>query len=156
FVGGVSAADIKSNGKKDNQRAAAPKLVTVTYPVADLIVPVDMDLCAHSCEPQGGPQRRGPQTLEDTLMQTITKAIARDSWKDVGGQGTMQYFPLGMALVVTQTEAVQQEVFALLKALRRLQDLEISFQVMIAEVPDYALDRFRSEQGIDIRAASGN
>src|SRR5438552_3452835 len=123
FVGGVCAADVESNSKK-KQPAEAPKLKLVTYPVADLVVPVDMDLTDNGCALEGGPRRCGSQALNDRLMQTIMNTIARDTWKDVGGQATMQYFPLGMALVVHQSVAVHKEILALLQALRRLQDQE--------------------------------
>ena len=46
FVGGGWAADVKTNAKKDNPGAETPKFKVVAYPVADLIVPVDMEPCA--------------------------------------------------------------------------------------------------------------
>ena len=68
------------------------QLVQRTYAVADLVVPIDMDN-----EP-GKPADR--TTREAELMSLILSAVAPDSWESVGGVGTLQYFPLGMALVV--------------------------------------------------------
>src|SRR5207244_11263657 len=50
------------------------------------------------------PQRRPGQPTEDLLINLIQNTVAPNSWKDVGGQGTIQYYPLGMALVVNQTQ----------------------------------------------------
>ncbi len=35
------------------------------------------------------------QTMEDLLINLIKNTIAQNTWSDVGGQGTIQYFPLG-------------------------------------------------------------
>jgi hypothetical protein len=102
--------------------AAKGRVRTVTYSVADLVVPdcavKDCALVKHACPQQSQAPGR---TLEDLLMGLIQTTIAPNSWAQVGGAGTVQYFPLGMAIVVNQTADVQEEVAALLEALRRLQ-----------------------------------
>src|SRR5206468_1871383 len=45
-------------------------------------------------------------TIEDLLINLITNTVAPNSWSSVGGPGTIQYYPLGMALVVNQTQEV--------------------------------------------------
>jgi type II secretory pathway component GspD/PulD (secretin) len=66
-------------------------------------------------------------------------------------RGTIQYFPLGMALVVNQTPAVQEEVRELLAALRRLQDVEVAVTVRVVKVRDSVLENFDLEPPTDAR-----
>ncbi len=100
------------------------KLVTVTYPVADLVVPVE-DLF-------GGQNKNAPKrTLERELITLVTTAIRPATWSANGGPGRAQYYPLGMGLVVTAEKDVQQDVAKLLKALRKLQEVEVAIDVRI-------------------------
>src|SRR5262249_47776350 len=131
------AAHAQSRRKRQMQpveasRGEEPKLVVVAYPVADLVVPIDME--------PGTSNKRDKDTLENKLMETIKQSIAPRSW--TAGEGTIQYYPLGMALVVTQTPAVQEEVQALLAALRRAQDCEVAVEFKLVEVPDAVCERF--------------
>jgi type II secretory pathway component GspD/PulD (secretin) len=82
-----------------------------------------------------GPRIAGG-TIEDQLMSLIKNTVARDTWDDVGGQGKVQYFPLGMALVINQTQEAQEEITQLLAALRRLQDLEVSIEMRLVSVSE--------------------
>ena len=50
------------------------------------------------------------QTMQDMLIKLITNTIAPDSWAAVGGSGTIDYMPIGLALVVNQTPDVQEQV----------------------------------------------
>src|SRR5207247_1221842 len=84
--------------------------------------------------PQVTTTRLPGQTIEDVLIKVITTSIAPDSWSDVGGKGTIQYFPLGLALVVNQTQDIQEQVADLLAALRRLQDLEVAIEMRLITV----------------------
>jgi type II secretory pathway component GspD/PulD (secretin) len=103
-------------------------MVTRTYAVADLIIP-----------PGAG---RGPMvTLEDELVGLITRDVAPGSWSETGGPGTIDYFPLGMALVVNQTPEVQTEVARLLEALRWLDPQEVSIEARILSLSDSGIER---------------
>ena len=82
-------------------------------------------------QPGGGPAASNWQTtkgnshtIEHLIINLITNTISPDTWESSGGQGRIQYFPLGHALVVSQIQEVQEEVQALLNALRRLQDIQ--------------------------------
>src|SRR5439155_2291861 len=44
-----------------------------------------------------------PKTTEESLIQTIIHTVSPQSWSAVGGAGTIDYFPLGYALVINQT-----------------------------------------------------
>ncbi len=103
------------------------KLVQAVYPVADLVVPVDEDASA--------------KTLEDRLIRLITDTVAPTTWSESGGRAKVEYYPLGMALVVRQTPAVQQQVADLLASLRRLQDVEVGVEVRIVSVPESFFER---------------
>lgn len=181
---------------------AKGKLVQVTYPVADLVVPVQdtthpglTDLTQLLNQPNqmmyggtqptlpqynlpnaqpissyGGSQHasnngfgssyQGPsgpvgvsgqrqnwgspgpkQTIEDQLIKLISNTIAPDSWSEVGGKGQIQYFPLGLGLVVTQTQDIQEQIADLLQALRRLQDLEVAIEIRLISVSESFFER---------------
>ncbi len=112
----------------------APPLVTKTYPIADLVVPINMD-------PASGEPFNEMQTLEGDLMRLITHTVAPKSWASVGGRGALQYYPLGLALVVTQTEENHADIRDLLTALRRLQDVEVAVQLRVVSTSGCVLDR---------------
>ena len=68
-----------------------------------------------------GDQFKAPERMEELLIKLITSTIAPESWSDVGGKGTIQFFPIGNALVVgQQTPDIQEQIVALLAALRKL------------------------------------
>ena len=48
-------------------------------------------------------------TLERELIRLITSTIKPDSWSALGGEGSIEYFPLGMALVINQSPEVIEE-----------------------------------------------
>jgi Flp pilus assembly secretin CpaC len=81
-------------------------------------------------------QVRAPQkTLEDRLIRLIVSTVKPESWDVNGGRGTIDYFPLGMALAVNQTAEVQEQISHLLAGLRRLQDEQIAVEVRVINVP---------------------
>lgn len=89
--------------------------------------------------------------LPNLLIHLITNSIAQDSWKDVGGEGSIQYFPLGLALVVNQTQEVQEEIVALLAALRRLQDLQVAVEMRLVAVSESYFERMGMDFDVNIR-----
>jgi hypothetical protein len=60
------------------------------------------------------------KTPED-LIKLVTDTVEPFSWQANGGEGTIDFFPLGRALVVRQTAGVQEQVGDILEVLRRLQ-----------------------------------
>jgi type II secretory pathway component GspD/PulD (secretin)/tetratricopeptide (TPR) repeat protein len=88
------------------------------------------------------------QTIEDELIKLITKAIKPESWSEMGGPGTIEYYPLGMALVVSQTPDIQEQIADLLAALRRLQDIEITIEVRFITLREQFFERM----GLDFAA----
>jgi hypothetical protein len=120
-------------------------LITRTYSVADLVIPVDNFACQKIAGQPAMKLRKAEKTLEDKLIALIQKSVKPTSWSEMGGQGTIQYFPLGMALVVTQTANVQEEIADLLRALRRLQNLEVAVECRVFSVPPATLKKICSE-----------
>jgi type II secretory pathway component GspD/PulD (secretin) len=174
------------------------KLVTKTYQVADLIIPVENHTAPDSANmtkllekmgnqpaalqttgatpymnpnsmrtgtpvgsPTGGsaapasssaPEKgRAPgQTLEDVLIKMITSTIKPESWSDMGGPGTIEFFPLGMALVINQTPDIQEQVAELLTALRRLQDLEVTVEVRFIALDEAFFERIGLDFNLNV------
>lgn len=89
--------------------------------------------------------------LEDLLVDLIKSTIQPTSWKDMGGPGTIQYFPMGMALVINQTQEVQGDVEDLLKALRRLLDMEISIEMRLVLVSESFYERIGVDFDVNLR-----
>jgi general secretion pathway protein D len=125
--------------------AKGRRLVTTTYQVADLVVPVDCEARrivvgpgqAEAVSPwKPSATVKARNTGEEPLIRLITNTIQPRSWSERGGPGTIDYFPLTMALVINQTPDVQDQIQDLLQALRRLQDQEVSVEVRIATLPE--------------------
>jgi general secretion pathway protein D len=91
------------------------------------------------------------QTMERMLIDLIKNAVSKNSWSDAGGKGEIQFYPLGMALVVNQTLEVQEEVAALLNALRRLQDLEIAVEMRMVSVSEAFFEKMGLDFDINIK-----
>lgn len=130
FVAGLLAAGAVVVISCVAAQAAAPPdvcssgLVTRVYAVADLVVPLD-----------AVSNRPGPvQTIEGKLMHLIQGSIQPHTWCLAGGEGHIDYYPLGMSLVVTQTASVQEQVADLLAALRRMQDVEVTVEMRFLTV----------------------
>src|SRR5262249_42468853 len=86
-----------------------------TYPVHDLLA-----WCEHRGIWCGVELERviGPGTAEQ-LIRFVTETVSPNSWSEKGGPGTIDYYPLGKALVVNQVPFVQEQVEELLSALGR-------------------------------------
>jgi general secretion pathway protein D len=112
----------------------------VTYSVGDLVIPID------DCDKTPGQPR---ETTEAQLMELVRALVAPSSWQERGGQGTLQYYPLGMSLVVNQTPEAHAAIADLLKALRRLQDIQVAVELrMVSTSPATGAD-FRKQAGFE-------
>lgn len=89
-------------------------------------------------------------TLEGVLMDLITNTIHPESWSKVGGPGTIDYYPLGMALVVNQTPDIQEQVAELLSALRRLTDLEVAMELRLISLDESFFERIGVDFSMNI------
>jgi hypothetical protein len=116
----------KAVRKKESLQTKKEKAHMVTYPVADLVVPIEgLDVAL------GSNQKKPVKTKEDWLIKKIKRTVSPASWADSGGTGTIDYFPLGMALVVNNTPRVQAQVKYLLETMRRVQDVQVVAEIRI-------------------------
>lgn len=90
------------------------------------------------------------KTLEDVLIKLITNTIKPDSWDSMGGPGTIDYFPLGMALTINQTPDIQEQIQELLHALRRLQDMEVAIEIRFITLSEAFFERIGLDFNINI------
>lgn len=91
------------------------------------------------------------QTAHEMLMNLIKNTIAPNSWMEVNGAGTLEYMPIGMALVVNQTPDVQEQVLELLDALRRLQDLQIAIEVKLITLSETFFERIGLDFNLNVK-----
>jgi general secretion pathway protein D len=151
-------------------RPGQGELVQVTYPVADLVVPISPAPCATRAgtadllrevlaRPKGPARQadceagRPLKTTEARLMKLIRNTVAPASWRGRGGPGRMEYQPTGLGLVVYQTQDVQEQVGDLLAALRRLQDLEVAVEVRLVSVSEAFCERLGTDVGVHLGTA---
>jgi hypothetical protein len=118
-----------------------PVTICRVYPVADLVIPIAGTFAASTKD--GKPDTN--RTHEDKLIQLICSTLSPRSWASQGGEGSIDYYPLSMALVVRQTPEVQDQVADLLAALRRLQDIEVSVELRFVTVSDECLAKLGIE-----------
>ena len=90
---------------------ANSQLVARVYPVGDLLA---------------GPHRRGPAagTLTAPIIDNITSTIAPTTWDEVGGPSSIQEFSASQSLVISQTDAMHEQIVELLTALRQARDAQ--------------------------------
>jgi type II secretory pathway component GspD/PulD (secretin) len=100
-----------------------------------------------------GVQRpRAPgETMEQLLMDLIQGTIQPHTWKNMGGPGTIQFYPLGMALAINQNQEVQGDVEDLLRALRRLQDMEIAIEMRVVLVAESFYERIGVDFSLNLK-----
>ncbi|HLN29071.1 MAG TPA: hypothetical protein VK395_15085 [Gemmataceae bacterium] len=67
------------------------------------------------------PSGTTPAHQEENLIKLITKYVRPSTWSSVGGTGTIEYYPLGRALVVNQSAATVAEINDLLASLEQIQ-----------------------------------
>jgi hypothetical protein len=109
-----------------SQKDAAEEMVRRSYPVGDLVIPVcgaREDVCQASC-----PGMPNSDTTEARLISLITSGVAPETWCAKGGKGTIDYTPVTMTLIVSQTTAVHKQVGDLLTALRKEQDVQVALE----------------------------
>jgi type II secretory pathway component GspD/PulD (secretin) len=95
------------------------------------------------------PPEAGP-ALHELLIKLITTTIKPESWSDMGGPGTIQYWPLTMALVINQTPDIQEQVAELLAALRRLQDVQVAVEVRFISLSEAFYERIGLDFNVNV------
>jgi type II secretory pathway component GspD/PulD (secretin) len=127
------------------------------YAVADLVVPARNDLTPGQFSPavSGQPMVTIEQcrsTQEDRLIDLITSKVQPHCWTKSGGPCVIQFYPIGMGLVVNGPDDVQAEVAAMLDSLRKSQDATISVGLQFMTVSTDFLERFGLNKDLNIQA----
>jgi general secretion pathway protein D len=82
----------------------------------------------------------------DSLIDLIVSTVATETWaENGGGEAEVRPFPTNLSLVISQTQAVHEEIADLLEQLRRLQDLQVTIEVRFLQLNDNFFERI----GID-------
>lgn len=124
---------------------ANEKQIVKVYPVADLVVPIqgiagwsnnNKTACPATVGCAAQCAIKNKATHEEHLIRLICHTVKPASWSEAGGDGTIDYFPLGMGLVVRQSEDVHRELKAMLDDLRRFQETQVSMDFGIISVPE--------------------
>jgi general secretion pathway protein D len=85
----------------------------------------------------------------DSLIDLITSTVANETWaENGGGQAEIRPFPTNLSLVISQTQAVHEQIADLLEQLRRLQDLQVTIEVRFIRLNDSFFERI----GVDFQA----
>lgn len=84
----------------------------------------------------------------DSLIDLIVSTVSTDTWaENGGGEAEIRPFPTNLSLVISQTQAVHEEIADLLQQLRRLQDLQVTIEVRFIRLNDNFFERI----GIDFQ-----
>jgi hypothetical protein len=98
------------------EQEARGKPVARTYPIGDLLIlPLNAFEGYAECADQ-------TSRIGRSVVKLITATISPQTWAENGGCGSIDYFPVGKALVIYQTADVQEQIADLLAALRRVQE----------------------------------
>jgi hypothetical protein len=93
--------------------------------------------------------------LGGNLVQLIKSTIAKEKWEDMGGAGTIQYFPLEKKLIVNQPSEVHEEIERLLTTLRRLYDVTVDAEMRFVQVSPATAKRLLKDMEKASRADRG-
>ena len=100
----------------------------------------------------GAPQKdRSKDGMAALLKDLIVNAIAKNTWEEMGGNGSIQYFPMGLALVINQPQEIQEDVQRLLESLRKLQDLQVSVELRAVLVSESFFERIGGDFDMNIQ-----
>jgi general secretion pathway protein D len=93
----------------------------------------------------------------DSLIDLITSTVATESWaENGGGQAEIRPFPTNLSLVISQTQAVHEQIADLLEQLRRLQDLQVTIEVRFIRLNDSFFERIGVDFDANINSRTTN
>jgi general secretion pathway protein D len=92
----------------------------------------------------------------DSLIDLIISTVATETWaENGGGEAEIRPFPTNLSLVVSQTQAVHEEIADLLEQLRRLQDLQVTIEVRFINLKDDFFERVGIDFDLNIEDNTG-
>jgi general secretion pathway protein D len=87
----------------------------------------------------------------DSLIDLIVSTVQTETWaENGGGEAEIRPFPTNLSLVISQTQAVHEEIADLLQQLRRLQDLQVTIEVRFIRLNDRFFERIGIDFDLDI------
>ena len=100
----------------------------------------------------GGPSPGGGANADfDSLIDLIISTVASETWaENGGGEAEIRPYVNNLSLVVSQTQAVHEEIADLLEQLRRLQDLQITIEVRFIQLNDSFFERIGIDFDVNI------
>lgn len=111
------------------------KPYVVSYPVADLAVPVPLAGPVPADETASAANT--PAIDFESFIDLIQSTVDPDSWETVGGNGSIRPHAASQCLVIRQTSQTHQRIEDLFTELRRQQDFQISLEMHFLEnVPE--------------------
>ncbi|MEM6469282.1 MAG: hypothetical protein AAF802_06905 [Planctomycetota bacterium] len=81
----------------------------------------------------------------DSLMNLIETTVVPDTWEALGGNSTMAPYPQNLALIISTTSDVHDQIVDLIESLRSLQNLQITIEVRFITLSD----TFFEQIGVD-------
>tara|TARA_R110002111_G_scaffold177166_1_gene243184 strand:+ start:2579 stop:4867 length:2289 start_codon:yes stop_codon:yes gene_type:complete len=127
-----------------SQTRAQGKMTVVTYPVADLAIPIP--LAGPVPDDEKAPSANSPAIDFDSLIEIIQSSVHPRSWDVVGGTASIRPHESTLSLVIRQSLLAHQEIENLLAQLRRLQDTQVTVESrFLDKLPEEILKKF----GID-------
>jgi type II secretory pathway component GspD/PulD (secretin) len=90
-------------------------------------------------------------TKHEQLIRLITSMVRPYTWEAANGNGKIEFYDLGSALVVNQTADVITEIRDLLEALRRLQDLAVAVEVRIISLSETWFERMGMDFAVNVK-----
>src|SRR4029077_6601037 len=88
----------------------------------------------------------------DSLIDLIVSTVSTDTWaENGGGQAEIRPFPTNLSLVISQTQAVHEQIADLLQQLRRLQDLQVTIEVRFITINDAFFERIGIDFDMNIK-----
>jgi hypothetical protein len=82
------------------------------------------------------PKAAATPNEHDRLIKLITTTVCPECWAARGGCCTIDYMPIGMAVVVNAPPDVQERVADLLESLRHLQDMQVAVEMKVVSIAD--------------------
>jgi general secretion pathway protein D len=88
----------------------------------------------------------------DSLIDLIVSTVSTETWaENGGGEAEIRPFPTNLSLVISQTQAVHEEIADLLQQLRRLQDLQVTIEVRFIRLNDSFFERIGIDFDMNIK-----
>jgi len=104
-----------------NEENFETQLVTESYPVKDLVVPIPEQFTLPYFDPLESKKQEAPRF--EPLIQLIQKNVTPDQWKEPAKTGcTIRVFEQNLYLVIRQTQAGHDQIANLLEKIRAVQN----------------------------------